>query len=71
LLGWLFRRKSRARLFEGIETLKIAKEAGIFVIDVEGDQIDIRFSGGGSPENKDDLRTIFLAAPRRGKRRIE
>jgi hypothetical protein len=42
-------------LNEWIETLKIAKEAGIFVIDVEGDQIDIRFSGGGSPENKDDF----------------
>ncbi len=42
-----------------IEALKIAKEAGIFVVDVNGNQIDIPFVGGGSPENKDDFENYF------------
>ena len=38
-----------------IKTIQKAQEAGIFVIDVGGDKIDINFTGGGSPENKDDF----------------
>ncbi|OQC55216.1 MAG: Subtilase family protein [Parcubacteria group bacterium ADurb.Bin016] len=38
-----------------IKTIQKAQEAGIFVIDVGGDKIDIDFTGGGSPENKDDF----------------
>jgi len=45
----------RPGLDEWIKTLNKAKEAGIFVIDVGGHQVDINFTGGGSPENKDDL----------------
>src|SRR3989338_9565704 len=42
-------------LDEWVNALEKAKEAGIFVVDVEGNQIDIPFSGGGSPENKNDF----------------
>lgn len=46
-------------LNEWIEALKVAKEAGMFVVDVDGNQIDITFSGGGNPENKDDFENYF------------
>jgi len=42
-------------LDEWVNALGKAKEAGIFVVDVGGNQIDIPFSGGGSPENKNDF----------------
>ncbi|MFH1457004.1 MAG: S8/S53 family peptidase [Patescibacteria group bacterium] len=42
-------------LNEWIDALEKAKEEGIFVVDVEGDQVDIPFSGGGSPKNKNDF----------------
>jgi hypothetical protein len=41
-------------LGEWISVLKKAKEAGLFVVDAVGEQIDIQFTGGGSSENKDD-----------------
>ncbi len=47
--------KPEPGLNEWTEALKKAKEAGIFVVDVGGDQIDIPFSGGGNPEDKDDF----------------
>jgi hypothetical protein len=47
--------KPEQGLNEWIEALKIAKEAGIFVVDVGGRQINIQFDGGGSPENKNDF----------------
>ena len=46
-------------LNEWIDALKKAKEAGIFVVDVGGDQIGIPFSGGGSPEKKDDTESYL------------
>ncbi|HNZ86849.1 MAG TPA: S8 family serine peptidase [bacterium] len=51
--------KPEPGLDEWLEALKIAKEAGIFVVDVGGDQIDIPFSGGGSPEDKDNFENYF------------
>jgi len=42
-------------LDEWVNALEKAKEAGIFVVDVGGNQIDISFSGGGSLENKNDF----------------
>lgn len=42
-------------LNEWIDALKRAKEEGIFVVDVGGDQVGISFSGGGTPENKNDF----------------
>ena len=47
--------KPEPGLDEWIDALKKAKELGIFVVDVGGNQIDISFSGGGSPENKNDF----------------
>lgn len=47
--------KPEPGLNEWVDALKKAKEAGIFVVDVGGNQIDISFSGGGCPENKDDF----------------
>ena len=47
--------KPEPGLNEWIDTLKRAKEEGIFVVDVSGNQIDISFNGGGSPENKNDF----------------
>lgn len=47
--------KPEPGLNEWVEALKKAKESGIFVVDVGGNQIDISFSGGGSPENKNDF----------------
>lgn len=44
-----------AGLDEWINVLEKAKEAGIFVVDAGGNQIDISFSGGGSPDNKNDF----------------
>ena len=46
-------------LNEWIDALKKAKEAGIFVVDVGGNQIDVSFSGGGSPENKNDFESYL------------
>jgi len=46
-------------LNEWVNALEKAKEAGIFVVDTEGDQIDISFSGGGSPENKNDFESYL------------
>src|SRR3989344_8584616 len=42
-------------LDEWVNALGKAKEAGIFVVDVGGNQIDIPFSGGGSTEKKNDF----------------
>ena len=47
-------------LDEWIEALKKAKEEGIFVVNVGGNQIDISFIGGGSPENKNDFEGYLL-----------
>ncbi len=47
--------KPEPGLDEWVNALEKAKEAGIFVVDVGGNQIDISFSGGGSPENKNDF----------------
>lgn len=46
-------------LDEWVNALEKAKEAGIFVVDVGGDQIDISFSGGGSPDNKNDFESYL------------
>ena len=40
---------------EWIETLEKAKEAGIFVVDVNGRQIGLSFVGGGSSSNKNNF----------------
>jgi len=47
--------KPEPGLDEWVNSLKKAKEAGIFVVDVGGKQIDISFSGGGSPDSKNDF----------------
>lgn len=47
--------KPEPGLNEWINALKKAKDAGIFVVDVGGDQIDVSFGGGGSPDNKDNF----------------
>ena len=47
--------KPEPNLDKWIEALKAAKKAGIFVVDVGGNQVGILFSGGGSPKNKDDF----------------
>jgi len=46
-------------LDEWVNALEKAKEAGIFVVDVGGNQINISFSGGGSPENKNDFESYL------------
>jgi len=46
-------------LDEWVNALEKAKEAGIFVVDVGGNQIDISFNGGGSPENKNDFESYL------------
>jgi len=51
--------KPEPRLDEWVDTLGKAKEAGIFVIDTEGDQIGIPFGCGGSPGNKDDFESYL------------
>ncbi|MBP6925697.1 MAG: S8/S53 family peptidase [Candidatus Pacebacteria bacterium] len=51
--------KPEPGLNEWIKALKVAKEAGVFVVDVGGNQIDIPFSGGGSHENKDNFENYF------------
>ncbi len=51
--------KPEPGLNEWIEALKFAKEAGVFVVDVGGNQIDISFGGGGSPGDKDDFENYF------------
>jgi hypothetical protein len=51
--------KPEPGLDEWIEALKIAKEAGIFVVDVGGNQVNVQFGGGGNPENKDDFENYF------------
>lgn len=48
-----------AGLDEWVNTLEKAKEAGIIVVDVGGEQIDIQFGGGGSPESKDDFESYL------------
>lgn len=47
--------KPEPGLNEWVDALKKAKGSGIFVVDVGGNQIDISFSGGGSPGNKNDF----------------
>lgn len=47
--------KPEPGLNEWIDALKRAKEEEIFVVDAGGNQIDVSFSGGGSPENKNDF----------------
>lgn len=47
--------KSELGLKEWIDALEKAKNSGIFVVDVSGDQIDISFSGGGNPKNKNNF----------------
>lgn len=47
--------KPELGLNEWIVALKKAKEHGVFVVDVGGNQIGVPFSGGGSQENKDDF----------------
>ena len=47
--------KPELGLDEWVNALGKAKEAGIFVVDVGGNQIYISFGGGGSPENKNDF----------------
>ena len=47
--------KPEPGLKEWVEALKRAKESGILVVDVGGNQIDIPFGGGGNPENKNDF----------------
>ena len=51
--------KPEPGLDEWVDTLGKAKEAGIFVIDTEGDQIGIPFGCGGSPGNKDDFESYL------------
>jgi subtilisin family serine protease len=51
--------KPEPGLDEWVNTLEKAKEAGIFVVDAGGEQIDISFSGGGSPGNKDDFESYL------------
>lgn len=46
-------------LDEWVDTLKKAKEAGIFVVDANGDQLDVSFGGGGSPENKNNFESYL------------
>lgn len=46
-------------LDEWVNALEKAKEAGIFVVDVGGNQVDISFSGGGSPDNKNDFESYL------------
>ena len=54
LIGYMLENPETG-LDEWVNALGKAKEAGIFVVDVGGNQIDIPFSGGGSPENKNDF----------------
>lgn len=42
-------------LDEWIDTLKKAKLEGLFVVDVSGDDVGVKFTGGGSHENKEDI----------------
>lgn len=51
--------KSEPGLDEWVEALKKAKESGIFVVNVGGNQIDISFSGGGSPDGKNDFESYL------------
>src|SRR3989344_2861528 len=51
--------KPEPGLNEWVNALEKAREAGIFVVDVGGNQIDIPFSGGGSPENKNDFESYL------------
>jgi len=46
-------------LDEWVRSLKKAKDAGVFVVDVSGDQIGVLFSGGGSPDSKDDFESYL------------
>ena len=46
-------------LNEWIDALKRAKESGIFVVDVGGNQVGISFSGGGSLENKNNFESYL------------
>jgi subtilisin family serine protease len=51
--------KPEPGLNEWIEILKKAKEEGIFVVDVGGNQIDVLFSGGGSPGDKNNFESYL------------
>lgn len=51
--------KPEPGLDEWVNTLEKAKGAGIFVVDAGGEQINISFSGGGSPGNKDDFESYL------------
>jgi subtilisin family serine protease len=57
-IGYMLK-NPEAGLDEWVNALKKAKEAGIFVLDAEGSQIDIVFSGGGSPNNKNDFNSYL------------
>ena len=46
-------------LSEWIAALDRAKEEGILVVDVGGNQIGVSFSGGGSPEGKDNFESYL------------
>jgi hypothetical protein len=51
--------KPEPGLDEWVDTLKKAKEAGIFVLDAGDDQIGILFCCGGSPGNKNDFESYL------------
>lgn len=51
--------KPEPGVYEWIKALKKAKESGIFVVDVGGNQIDISFGGGGSPDSKNDFESYL------------
>jgi len=46
-------------LDEWIQTLNKAEKSGIFVVDVNGEQIDIQLNGCGSSENKDNFDSYY------------
>jgi len=60
---------SETGLDEYAKALQLAKDSGIFVVDVLGDKVGVNFSGGGSPEDKDNFESYSYWLSKRGQER--